>query len=558
MTSATPLLVAVLFAAVCAAKLPNFPSIRYLGTGYDAFKGNPRPRTGLDPGFKNTPIFSYTFDPSGSNQAGGFALPTNVTGRANEQCSSVSEQLAVSSLRAYRQSLEVEVSMGGGLLFDIASYSANADFRERAASLHGSDNVIYTAKAQCHVFRAAIDPFGLPAFAPAFKAAVAQLSAAVGTASWTDTAMRFASEFGTHYAGDIKFGARYTMESTFDHTTYNHMLSANFTFNAAAGVSFLILNGGVSGVAHAAVQYANQFNQARSATRMSSIGVPPMYGDVWRASILTTAPVPIAYALTALTDLLTAEHFPQLRNIATVQQQLKSFYSTTWCPTVGGTCSAPPPPIGQYFANPENGAGGVTVQCPAGSNATGAGVSFETMPTANTVQVYADGQQAVSTGNAPHTVHAVCLALPTARSVVSKSILGANWTAPCRDGYVVSNCNSHIGAWNSTFKGFSSYPIDGGKQCLARAPTGIEYYADAQCVAESSVPGYEINSNIEGWVGCTEGKTLLGCGFQTQTASTGAQWSVYPDSTLNRCWGQSTELLIIYAMCADINTAPQA
>ena len=120
------LFVGVLVALFVAGQAEKHSNVDYLSFGYDIYRGNPHSTQGVDPGFKFERIFDLTYNENLKSSDGNWDVPDFVTMARTDACTLNFESTQLDTMASYQKSLEVEVSVSGGLE-GIASFKASGE-----------------------------------------------------------------------------------------------------------------------------------------------------------------------------------------------------------------------------------------------------------------------------------------------------------------------------------------------------------------------------------------------------------------------------------------------
>ena len=82
----------------------------YLGSGYDAFKGNPESEVSFDPGFRS-PVFKLSYANSKRTQDRNYIIPDQALSRITSACFLSSKTAKLSGTKSYQNQLKTKVSL---------------------------------------------------------------------------------------------------------------------------------------------------------------------------------------------------------------------------------------------------------------------------------------------------------------------------------------------------------------------------------------------------------------------------------------------------------------
>ncbi|KAA0162852.1 hypothetical protein FNF31_03115 [Cafeteria roenbergensis] len=292
-----------------------YPSVDYLGVGYDLIRGNPDgdPETQLDPGFRNS-VVELVWDQSNEHLSrdmrylqpvGGFAFP-------EYSCHMSSSSRELSTESDYQSSLQVDASVQGGYGVGgfSGSFSASAGFGEFARDVASKGSERFELVSYCLQFVAGFNKGADTKLKqmPHFEAAVQGL---VGGDQ--DTWNAFFEEFGTHYISKVHLGGKMIHQVTMDRSSVEKIRNSNVDVSLAVEASFGAGSGG-SSASFSKNKEARDAMQSASAESRTLVlgGLPPTAGGKddsafgeWAASV-REAPMPVRYELTPFYELATS------------------------------------------------------------------------------------------------------------------------------------------------------------------------------------------------------------------------------------------------------------
>lgn len=375
------LILSLCIALSAISQAQKHTNIDYLAFGYDIYRGNPHSSSsGVDPGFKFEKIFDLTYNNGMKSSDGAWDVPDSVTMARTDACTLNFQSSDVSTMSSYQKSLEVEVTVSGGVA-EIATFKASTDYKSMEKSTTTtSDKHIYSA-AVCDVYRAKMSAYNPPKLHPEFIYALKTLPTNYDESAY----LRFLKNFGTHALLEINMGARYGMMSSISEKSWEKFNQEGITVTAAASVAILGISGGVDTRTSNQKEWANKYNSAITNYQIISVGAKPVAGGdgVSWAQQAITQPMPLRYSLIPLSELLTplyvrdtleANNMNALQN--NLQTALKSFCNSLkkegllsdcnkatdvkpqpkinacrWC---ANSCGAEYPVDGGQFSNDQN------------------------------------------------------------------------------------------------------------------------------------------------------------------------------------------------------------
>ena len=309
--------------------LPQYPTIKYLGSGYNLFKGSPEHTELTDPGFTNENIFRFTYNQDRTTSDDRYTIPDHTTINDAESCSFFFSSSIAIDTRSYLNFLKQHVDAN----FKVwgASFSGSTDFQRVSKKLTSDHTTVFVSSyAQCEVYRASVDNADL---SEVFVDAVSSLPNVLDT-STRDVYNNFIIQFGTHAITGIKMGGRYGICSEFTIKNYINVSSAIVNVKAVAGYSGA-LDISPSLVNEEEKKAATIFNIFRQNYSTFHVGEKPSvskYGNVSNWMNLTKLnPLPLSYSLTELYKYFTPKYFPSDTHIDTKRENLRNMSLYYYC-----------------------------------------------------------------------------------------------------------------------------------------------------------------------------------------------------------------------------------
>ncbi|KAA0169654.1 hypothetical protein FNF28_01931 [Cafeteria roenbergensis] len=292
-----------------------YPSVDYLGVGYDLIHGNPSgdPDTQIDPGFRS-PVVRLEWDQTGDHVSrdmrflqplGGYALP-------EYSCHMSSTAVEISSESDYQKSLEVDASLEVGYQSPVptggnASFSASAGFGRFSQEVAAKGSERFQMTSYCLQFVAGFNKGAGQKLEPVehFAALAREVGQSKEEGQWFD----FFKQYGTHFISKVHLGGKMIFEVTIDRSSLESMRSSNLDVSAAIAASF----GPGSGSANVniAMQQASKDALSKSKAETKTFvlgGLPPTTAGngesafgAWAATVRESA-MPIRYSLREITE----------------------------------------------------------------------------------------------------------------------------------------------------------------------------------------------------------------------------------------------------------------
>ncbi|XP_077978826.1 uncharacterized protein LOC144434246 [Glandiceps talaboti] len=321
----------------------SFPNVGYLGRGYDIFYGNPRNDDGsIDPGFRQA-VIGLTYNKVKYSSDRMYLVPDQADLIREMGSYFGAHTSIITSERSYRNSLSLDVSVGGSVTYGIGSgsFSASASYKTMNQATMNSNSVFVDIVGRVVVYDARLVPFSMDASAefreavkhlPPLRCCIYSVTCNVGCSLYDE----FISAFGTHYTTNVLMGGRavqrYQMNSQSMEKIQEREVGAGFS-----------ASGGVSGIASfstsMSMKMTNSMKNSLSTSETSSteffLGGEAGIGDIsegstdsmkeWASTVFDN-PVPIKYQLGAVIDLLDQDNFPEDRRIGIKEEVLRSKY----------------------------------------------------------------------------------------------------------------------------------------------------------------------------------------------------------------------------------------
>ncbi len=287
---------------IFAAKY-TFPVIGHAAYGYDIRSGYPL-ADGMDPGFKR-PIFAVTYNRKQMTGDYSKFIPDGFHALESVACTTSFSSDIMTSTKQLSNSLATKAEASGGAYG--ASFSASAGFKQASSKLSSGESVFITSSASCTYYKTIIDVNDPPTFHPGFLSLVKQVM------KKEKHLEELKQMFGTHYAKEIDFGARYTHIHEMSSSNYQSMTSNNKDIAASASYAGVASVSGSFSLEHEQSEEAREFSTKVKTTTSSVGATPPANGDAmtWASSV-KESPLPVKYKLEPIEKLFTGSY---LKNI---------------------------------------------------------------------------------------------------------------------------------------------------------------------------------------------------------------------------------------------------
>jgi hypothetical protein len=183
--------------------------------------------------------------------------------------------------------------------------------------------------ARCSVYCASTNPYQLPALSANFQLGVGRLPLTYDEPVY----LKFLTIFGTHVTTEVIMGALFGQESEITTVAWDKMINAGTNVSTTAGLAAYSVNAGGDLTTAQEKSDVQAFSSVTTTQSVYAVGaLPPADGSVytWAAGAMDS-PMPIAYTLVVVSELLDAEHFPLDADIDTKRSNVKQALSK-YCP----------------------------------------------------------------------------------------------------------------------------------------------------------------------------------------------------------------------------------
>ncbi len=281
----------------------TFPDIDYATLGYNIFRGYPL-ATGHDPGFTH-PIFYIDYRDLGMTSDCRYSLPVGFTAIPDVSCVTSFSSDEVKTTKEFENSLSTSAEVSGGG-FGV-SFSASAGYKKSSSEISSGNSIYIISKATCDYYFVKMNMQRPPLLRRDFL----ELATQAAVSNDEEEVLRFLDYYGTHFAPEVVFGARYVYQHTMSASDYSTMSSSGFNVGVSASYSGAFSVGGGFNLDSSQREAASEFSKKVQTTTITVGAPPPANGDAmtW-ASTVKDFPVPAKYNLESL-DHLFSERFIQ-------------------------------------------------------------------------------------------------------------------------------------------------------------------------------------------------------------------------------------------------------
>ena len=214
----------------------------------------------------------------------------------------------IKSKQEFANSFAVGVEASGGAFG--ATFSASASYNAASNNVRTGESLVIMAHAECRYYKSRLDLVTPPPLTANFYTMVRNLNSA---SNKTMAAHAFFDTFGTHYATELDFGARYTKQHEMSYSQYDTASESGFSVGVQASYSGLFSVGGGFNLDSEQRQAASDFQKSVKTTTITVGATPPASGDEmeWAANVKLD-PLPIRYKLHSIDSLFTTQFMPEL------------------------------------------------------------------------------------------------------------------------------------------------------------------------------------------------------------------------------------------------------
>ncbi|XP_060582372.1 uncharacterized protein LOC132738788 [Ruditapes philippinarum] len=304
----------------------SFPDIDYALLGYDIFKGFPL-ADGHDPGF-TYPIFAPDYSHGHMTADCRYSVPKGYLVIPDVSCvTSFTSDVIQDSEELFR-SLSANAGVTGGG-FGVA-FSASAGYKQVSADLASSESLYIISTAHCNYYISKFKKENPPPFSQMFYDWIYKLNSSTDN----DVVFDFFDTFGTHFAKEVSFGARYSYQHKMKSSMFKSKSENGINVAAQASYSGLFSVSGGFSLTSEQRREASDFSKSVETKTITVGAAPPANGDAmtW-ASTVQNNPVPSQYKLEPIENLFHERYMGNLvinyQTIASKLESLKMKYYNT-------------------------------------------------------------------------------------------------------------------------------------------------------------------------------------------------------------------------------------
>ncbi|XP_045167745.2 uncharacterized protein LOC123531028 [Mercenaria mercenaria] len=283
----------------------SFPDIDYAFLGYDIFRGYPL-ADGHDPGF-TYPIFAADYSHGKQTADCRYSVPKGFVVIPDVSCVTTFTSDVIQTTTELVRGLSVNAGASGGG-FGVA-FSASAGYKQALTDLSSSESVYIVSTAHCNYYISKFKKETPPPFTPMFFDWIRKLNSSTSNDTYSD----FFDTFGTHFAKEITFGARFTYEHKMKSSLYKTKREQGVNVAAQASYSGIFSVSGGFSLTSEQRQEASEFSKSVETKTITVGAAPPANGDAmtW-ASTVQNNPVPAEYILEPIEMLFQEEYMGNL------------------------------------------------------------------------------------------------------------------------------------------------------------------------------------------------------------------------------------------------------
>ena len=277
--------------------------------GYNILRGFPL-AVGHDPGF-TYPIFKADYSAGKQTADCRYSVPNGLVVIPDVSC--VTSFVSKTIRTKYEFSNALSVFTKASVKSWKYKFSASSGYKSASSKMSSSKYVYILSTAECNYYFSKLVSESAPRFNDDFIKWVRKLN---GRQSDPELYFNFFETYGTHYATEVTFGARYTNEYKMLTTYYESQRERHVDVKAAASASALFgawkakAEFQLSSSQKTAMQNFRENVQRKTTT----VGAPPPEiggADAW-ASEVKENPVPSEYKLSSIENLFTANFMKSL------------------------------------------------------------------------------------------------------------------------------------------------------------------------------------------------------------------------------------------------------
>ncbi|XP_053397893.1 uncharacterized protein LOC128556506 [Mercenaria mercenaria] len=279
----------------------SFPDIDYALMGYNVLRGYPL-ATGHDPGF-TYPIFSADYGKGKHTADCRFSVPEGLVVVPDVSCVTSFTSEIVQTKYEFENALSFSASASGGGWG--ASFSASAGYKKSSSQMATGESVYILSSAYCHYYFSKLVKRSSPPFEPVFLSWIERLN----STNLKDIYLEFFDTYGTHFATEVTFGARFTYVHKMSSEEYETQSVKGVNVAAEASYSGLFSVGGGFQMDSSQREAAAEFSKSVETKTITVGAAPPANGDAmtW-ASTVKDSPVPSKYKLSSIEELFTEKY----------------------------------------------------------------------------------------------------------------------------------------------------------------------------------------------------------------------------------------------------------
>ena len=536
-----------------ARSVKLMPDVIHIGLGYDIVRGNPHSDR-LDPGLQKA-VFELKYPSSWNVSNSDWLLPINTNVVKQTTCNSmVNAHEVTSSMVGYVNSLHGDIVAYHDQYPVNFAFTASSQYEDVRIGVHNYHKSYVESVAKYVHHRLRITNIAQMKVTQEFRNAVINLPNLKNDEEY----FKFFRKFGTHYANEITFGAKFVVRSEFEKSEWTTMKSRSFNFRQAAQDS---LNNHYFPFSSMNLQCGNryklrkEFDSKRSSYELLSVGRLPTTRnelDEW-SQTMSNLPRPIAYALQPLPSLFTTAY---ISGITSEDLQMKVAFWRDAISIYRGTAAhsdndIPSPSVNMWHRNESVFVGEIFANCKRRFSLLSCGTPYST-PLAKNQFAYPLN---ITSCHCRSSIESRCIVwcslFVDSLEVVNQRISSNHAVAKCSQGKKVVACHLRHQHWNYPVDYYSS---DDGTSCVCKDPSDSTNLCLATCA--SQIKNHSIRKKIgigKIKVTCVGSSTILGCGFQSYQTASDHNTFVTTDNSCECSSFDKINNFICYAICGTLD-----
>lgn len=315
----------IVYSVNCQLKIVNL-----VGNGYDILKGNPKSKSGADPGF-HSQIFQITYNQNRVSSSGA-KIPDDIELTELNSYQFEYTQNEYTGMQSYQSQLAAQAKSDYDDIFYKASFTSNLEFNQVKTNIENS--ILIEANAKNELYTLKMNLFNMLPITEVFRSAI------MSTLSDNSVWKKIFEQYGTHFIHKTIVGGRAAYQYKLYSRDYQELVAMGIDVKLAGSYKMFSASSKFS----YNDRKVNAFKSKSIEYSMIYVGGdPPVNNDFieWSKSV-RQYPVPIQYELKNLSYLFTQKNFPSL-DAASLNLLKDNYYSNVkdYCKSIG--CYEPGP-----------------------------------------------------------------------------------------------------------------------------------------------------------------------------------------------------------------------